>query len=271
MINLDERPDKWKMTSEHLHQFGLYPYRFSAVNGWELSLEALDQIGTKFLPGMQGLFLGTKYPLDKNFEPVHAIIYEYGQTYFSHCMSRGAIGIVLSHLSVLQDAYDAGYETIWVMEDDVLAVQDPNRMSELIEHLDRLVGKGNWDVLFTDPDTKANNGRYVSCFSAAKKPNFYPKNPNNYALREEVSSEFKRIGARYGAYSMILRRSGVELILNFIKEHRLFLPYDMEFYLPVGIRMYAPLNDIVVPRLHAGSDNGYPNYRDILQKITGER
>ena len=48
-----------------------------------------------------------------------------GEVYFSLALSRGAIGIILSHLSVLQDAYDAGYETIWVMEDDVEVLQMP--------------------------------------------------------------------------------------------------------------------------------------------------
>ena len=32
------------------------------------------------------------------------------KTYFTLGMSRGAIGIILSHLSILQDAYDSGYK-----------------------------------------------------------------------------------------------------------------------------------------------------------------
>lgn len=31
---------------------------------------------------------------------------------------------MLSHLSVLKDALDSGYETIWVMEDDIHIIQD---------------------------------------------------------------------------------------------------------------------------------------------------
>src|SRR5437868_12063325 len=39
MINLDERPEKFEKSVQQLHPFGIYPYRFSAVNGWELSMD----------------------------------------------------------------------------------------------------------------------------------------------------------------------------------------------------------------------------------------
>ena len=42
MINLDERPEKFQTCIERLAPYEIDPYRFSAVNGWRLSL---DQIG----------------------------------------------------------------------------------------------------------------------------------------------------------------------------------------------------------------------------------
>jgi acetolactate synthase-1/2/3 large subunit len=44
----------------------------------------------------------------------------------------GAIGIALSHLSILQDAYDSGYETVWVMEDDVDIMQKVNKLLKCV-------------------------------------------------------------------------------------------------------------------------------------------
>ena len=86
-----------------------------------------------------------------------------GRTYFAHHMSQGAIGCVLSHLSVLQDAIDSGYKTIWVMEDDVEVVQDPRTLSGLIAALDGS-GKEKWDILFTDQDTVQNTtGQHIPC------------------------------------------------------------------------------------------------------------
>ena len=61
---------------------------------------------------------------------------------------------------------------------------------------------------------------------------------------------------------MIVRRSGMKKILDFIKAHKIFLPYDMEFYLPQGIRMYSLKDDVVSTQIKALSDNGAPRYRE---------
>ncbi len=259
-INLDQRPEKFASCTERLHPYGIYPYRFSAVNGWELTLESINDVGVNLTPEMDTSHFGTRYPLDYHGQPLHEVVHNLGQTYFCHCMSLGAIGIVLSHLSILQDAYDSGYETIWVMEDDIEVIQNPHLLSSLIEQLDATVGNRNWDVLFTDRDTKNNNGEYVPCTSYAWRPNFRPPHPKNFQKRSNISHEFFRVGARYGAYSMIVRRSGMKKILGFIKQYRIFLPYDMDFYLPPGINMFAVYNDVISTQIKALSDNGGPNY-----------
>lgn len=258
-INLDERPEKFALCMEQLVPYGIYPCRFSAVNGWKLTLEQINDVGVKFEPWMEEK-MSTCYPLDGDGAPFHEIMHVIDRTYFCHCMARGPIGIVLSHLSILQDALDSGYQTIWVMEDDIQVIQDPHMISDLIDELDDLVGRKNWDILFTDRDTKDKNGNYVSCYSYAWRPNFTPKNPNRFAKRVDVSPEFTKIGARYGTYSMIIRRSGMKKILNFIKTNRIFLPYDMDFYMPDNIHLYCVREDVVSTLCNALSDNGSPNY-----------
>lgn len=37
MINLDQRPEKFALSMSYLEKYKINPYRFSAVNGWELS------------------------------------------------------------------------------------------------------------------------------------------------------------------------------------------------------------------------------------------
>lgn len=259
-INLDQRPQKFEYCVNQLSAYGIYPCRFSAVNGWELSLEEIDTLGVQYAAWMKKGLWGTTYPVNGGGEPNHEIISVVGKRYFSHCLSRGAIGIVLSHLSILQDAYDSGYETIWVMEDDIQLIKDPHLLSDLIDRLDKLVDR-NWDILFTDQDTKNNNGTYVPCRGYAQKPNFNPKNPERFSNNPiTVSSDFRKINARYGAYSMIVRRSGMKKILDFIKTYKIFLPYDMEFYLPNNINLYAVIDDVVSTKINALSDNGGPNY-----------
>lgn len=257
MINLDQRPEKFERCVQQLGFYGIEPYRFSAVNGWELSLEAINDLGVPFEPWMAGGMWATFYELPTE---QHEVIQAIGRTYFCHCMAKGAIGIVLSHLSVLQDAYDSGYERIWVMEDDIDLIRDPHCISDLVDQLDQIVGKGEWDILFTDPDTKNGEGEYVPCSTFAWRPNFYPPQPERFSKRMEVGATFRRIGARFGAYSMIVQRSGMKKILDFIKAFKIFLPYDMDFTLPNDLRLYTLTYDVVSTQPNAISDNGLPFY-----------
>ena len=260
LINLDQRPEKLAKSLQQLQVYDIYPCRFSAVNGWELSLEAINDIGVNFESWMQPGIWGTSYE-QKNGElvPEHEIMHVEGKTYFVHCMGRGTMGIALSHLSILKDAYDSGYETIWVMEDDIDVLQDPRIIPDLIGKLDRLVGKkGGWDILFTDIDFRTQLGKHVPCNAYAPRPNFTPDRPSKFAIRKQISADFRQIGARYGAHSMIVRRSGMKKILDFYREYSIFLPFDMDFILPPSIKLYSTTYDIVSQLTHAISDNGTP-------------
>jgi GR25 family glycosyltransferase involved in LPS biosynthesis len=264
MINLDGRPEKWKMSCDQLEPYGIYPYRFSAVNGWKLSIDDINDVGLKFEKSMSGGIEGAYY-LPDSVRPLHEPISQIGRVYFHYSsigLQKGTIGIVLSHLSVLQDAYDSGYETIWVMEDDVEVLSDPRQISKLIDKLDRLIGKNGWDVLFTDKDARGPDGKYVPALGMAQRPNFNPVNKIQYYIKKRVSPDFFQIGARFGAYSMIIRRSGIKKILNFIKEYKVFLPYDMDYYLPPGIKLYTVAENVVSNFPQAFTDNIFKNYNE---------
>ncbi|MBS0648189.1 MAG: glycosyltransferase family 25 protein [Verrucomicrobia bacterium] len=261
LINLDQRPEKYEQSIQELAPYGIIPYRFSAVNGWEeLTYEALNDLGVKYQRGMRAT-KGTSYFPEDNGQPQHSLpMQNYGQTYFAHCLSWGAIGCCMSHLSVLQDAYHAGYETIWVIEDDIQIIRDPHTLSNLIDQLDRAVGKGRWDILYTDRDTKNKEGNYVPCRALAQRPNFTPRDPQIYKLQKRINSDLRQIGARYGTYSMIIRRSGMKKILDFLKTYHLFLPIDLEIPLVPGIRQFTVTQDVVSTWHNAATDNGNPNY-----------
>jgi GR25 family glycosyltransferase involved in LPS biosynthesis len=262
VINLDQRPEKYALTTSQLEPWGIHPCRFSAVNGWELSFEALNDIGVKYQPWMRKNLWGTSYlPEDKGI-PSHEVMHKIGKNYFCHCMSRGVVGIVLSHLSVLKDAYESGYHRIWVMEDDIYipAGSDPRDVCGLIDELDRLVGKDGWDIFFTDTDTKSQKGENVSCYSCAPRPDMDPKDPYKFAKRRNLSKHFMEVGARYGAYSMIVNRCGMEKLLDYYKKYPIFLPFDMEYILPDNIKLISCKQDVVTTLSNALSDNKAPNY-----------
>ncbi len=263
MINLDQRPQKFALATSYLDKYGIRPYRFSAVNGWELTKEAIQDVGVKFQPGMTPL-LATTYPVEVDkFIQSHEFMNEYGKTYFVHCMSVGAIGCTLSHMSILQDAYDSGYETIWVMEDDVEVMQDPHILSEIIDELDALVGHGNWDVLFTDYDYRIGVGQYLPAYGAPKRPDMdcrsEERHSDKYMKSYAVSERLRKVAARFGSASMIIRRSGIEKLLIFAKRG-IYLPYDLENYLSPGIQRYGLTFDVVTNMLNPLSDIGNPDY-----------
>jgi GR25 family glycosyltransferase involved in LPS biosynthesis len=258
LINLDPRAEKWTGCVERLAPYQIYPYRFSAVNGWELSLETLYDLGIKYQKNYPKNLMATYY--DETFTSRHELMHVPGRTYFCHHMSRGAIGCILSHLSVLQDAYDAGYNTIWVMEDDIEIIQNPHLITDLISKLDAVCGSDGWDVLFTDRDTKNSRGEYVPCRAIAKRPNFSPAFSKGNRIQGEASQIFRKISCRYGSYSMIIRRSGIEKILDFFKRYQMFLPYDLDYIFPPDIKLYTVLQDVVSTQPQAPSDNGRPNY-----------
>lgn len=259
MINLDERPEKFQQSAKELEPYGIYPYRFSAVNGWKLKYRIFNEVGLKFDSTMRKGYFGTTYRLhDEKIYPSHEMIEQEGTTYFAHLMSKGAIGIVLSHLSILQDAYDSGYQTIWVMEDDIEVLSNPHEISELIEKLDSLVD--DWDILFTDIDTKDRAGNHVGCYGIYPRPNFVLKPSQYYLRRLPISQDFTQVGARYGAYSMIIRRSGMEKLLNFIKTYKIYLPYDIDYCYPPGIKLFSCTRDLVSHKPGSPSDNNNPGY-----------
>jgi GR25 family glycosyltransferase involved in LPS biosynthesis len=261
IINLDQRPEKFNYCLQELRQYGIEPYRFSAVNGWELPYSTIDQLGVKFKPYMNSGVKGTYFINNQEIDPVHEIIHRENQTYFSHYFTKGAIGICLSHLSVLKDAYESGYNIIWVMEDDIMIYQDPSIISNYIDELNLLVGSENWDILFTDPDTKNQDGKYVPCRAYADRLNFNPSDSQRFLFERRINKNFKKIGARYGAYSMIINRSFMKKMLDFMNTYGIFLPYDFEYTLPNDIQLYSLTFDLVSTLPKAHSDNGSPNYK----------
>jgi GR25 family glycosyltransferase involved in LPS biosynthesis len=253
MINLDHRPEKYDLTMQQLSAYNIFPYRFSGIYGKSLSYETITDLGVKFEPWMQGGIMGTYFL--PNGERKHELVNVVGRTYFCHCMAEGPLGCILSHLSILNDAYKSGYETIWIMEDDIQVIQNPHLISDLVEELDKIVGKSGWDVLFTDPDAKNRQGAYVPCLGYAWRPNYSPSEPKRIAKREIISSNLRKIGARYGTYSMVIRRSGMKKILDFFKKYHVFLAYDMDDFLPPGINLFTVLKDVVSTIPDAITDN----------------
>lgn len=259
MINLDERPEKFKKSMDALAPYDIIPHRFSAINGWKLESSILNEIGVKYNSNMQKGFTGITYRnRDGKEVAIKEDIKEIGTTYFSTLISKGAIGCALSHLSILQDAYDSGYQTIWIMEDDIEVLSNPKEIPNLIQKLDKLAPE--WDILFTDRNYRNIHGQYVQVRKVYPRPDYTVPNAESFNKAWYLSNDFTQIKARWCTHSFIIRRSGIKKILDFYKKYKIFHPIDYGMFYPSGMKVFVCNKDIIAARLHALSDNKSPRY-----------
>lgn len=257
VINLDHRKEKYRLTLEQLAPYGIVPYRLSGVNGWKLPFKTIQEVGLVFQAGMRPGGMGSVYRMDQGKEYVsHEVVEAEGTQYYCHCLARGAVGCVLSHLTALKDAQSAGYDVIWICEDDIEVMRDPHILSQYIEDLNRLEGKDHWDVLFTFRDYRVANGQYATPYGAAYRPNIDTRNQEKFNIDRPISPDLRQVGTRFGTQSMIWSKRGIEKILNFYNEHKIFLPYDLDLVTIPDIKMYSVIEDVVTNLLNPQSDLG---------------
>jgi len=209
VINLEERPEKWERTQKLFSAQGIKINRFSAINGWKLSHEIQKE-------------LAGPYPLR---------------------LRGGQLGCLLSHLSIVKDAYEKGYNVIWVLEDDIEFCGDISELPLLLWELSEL--DPHWDVFYTDVDSKDPSGNYVPSLSFDFRPDQPILPLSSYINRAAVSNNIMKIGQRFGMYSFFLSKSGMEKILNYFTHFYVWTAIDIDIHYIPGIREYAPIRDIV--------------------------
>jgi len=257
LINLDHRPEKYQESINELKKYGITPFRFSAVNGWKIKHQALQEIGVKFTKNMRPGGMGSHFLWEDGKEFIsHELIGKEGRTYFCHCIARGAIGCLMSHVSIMKDAYESGYELIWIMEDDIEVLRPPSLLLSYIKELDSLRGRKNWDLLYTDRDYRTRSGVYAPCYGTDYRPDVDTRNQERFAIRKKISTNIRRLGSRFATTSMIWTRSGLKKYLDYIEKHGMFLPIDMDIHLAPGMKAYSVVNDVVTNRIKSVSDNG---------------
>ena len=212
VINLKKRPEKWEASLTHLNQFGLTPNRVDAVDGWKIPESQLQRL------------IGP----------------------YNEWMNPGKVGCFLSHLSVLKDAINRDFEMIWVMEDDIEVVKHPKEMIRLIAQLNKI--DPLWDILYTDLDTRCPDGndfRPTLREIDWRNPYVRLNRKRNHFPRSQVSKEIQKAGFRWGMYSMIVSKRGVQKIYNELIRRPLWTPYDHIVHYVRGIREYSSIQRVV--------------------------
>lgn len=252
LINLDTRPDRWNRCLRQFAPFQIRPHRVAGIDGWKLSQEVFNDIAMEARPPME-----YDQTVQLSFvvggapgKPFNESIY--GKRCLHGSAPGGGMGGCLAHLSILNDAYLAGYQNVWVMEDDITVKGNPHHLAEYLDRLDQCAP--GWDVLYTDDDCyyTAHNVR-SHCGSAQW---LRPGMPMTEALieRKAVGSDFFKIGGRTQAHSYIVSRSGLEKILRFVKSSNLFFPFDTELPCIEGLTLYNLRYDLVHGRDRQYSD-----------------
>lgn len=216
VINLDRRPEKWKRMQGVLKEVGINGNRFSAIDGMGISDE-------------------TQIELAGNY-PVR--------------MLKGEVGCLLSHVSVIKDAYDRGFNLIWVFEDDIEIVEDPRVMTPIIKALTMI--DPNWDVLYTDIDSKHNNGETALALGLDFRPDRLFHYPLEYYLRRRpVNPDLMRLGQRYGLYSYLVSRKGMKKIYHYFTHVYLWTAIDIDIHYIPTLREYSTTREIVTIWTHS--------------------
>jgi len=244
LINLDRRPDRLASSNAELAKYDVHPQRFSAIDGKTIPFETLTGIGLPFTQEMRCSRKAFTPSGNGKLERVFLDCIAENMIVFSEGTSVGAVGCALSHISVLRDAYAAGYQTIWVLEDDIGVRQDPHVLAQLITSLDSLTG-GNWDILYTDMDEFGEASRAVNSFWWLWRPDSTLFDTKVFTERKRINKDFIRIGGRARTHSMIIRRSGMKKILDHIENHHLYLPIDHELSFVSNILLYMTSYPVV--------------------------
>lgn len=218
VINLEHRPKKWLETKAVFNSYGIFPNRVSAINGWLLT----DQ-EKQILMGM--------YPLR---------------------LRGGQIGCILSHVSTVQHAFRNGYEVVWICEDDVEICENPHQLSNLIVKLSEI--DPEWDVLYTDSDSKNSTGTIVPSLNSDFRPDFPHMDLNYYIKCDVIDQDMIKKNQRFGAYSYVVSRRGMEKILRHFTVNYLWTAYDIDIHYVSGIRQYCVRRDLVSINWKSPSD-----------------
>lgn len=211
VINLDKRPERWNRIEKLCQEQKLYVNRFSAVDGWQLTDECIKEL---------------KGP-------------------YQRPLRKGMIGCLLSHVSILKEAYLRGYNIIWILEDDIEFVDDVRLIPNLLARLSAV--DSDWDIFYTDVDGKnSKHGNYIPSLSSDFRPDDLNHPPLFYYLRRTLVDEgIMRIGQRFCTHSLILSRNGIEKMFYYFTHVYLYSPLDIDMHYIPGIREYSVTKDIV--------------------------
>ena len=169
IINLKKRTDKRKLMEYKLNTMNLTNYRFfDAVNG-----------------------------ADSMYDDIYEIVESKGKY-----TSKGAFGLLVTYINLLEDAYKHDYERILILEDDV---NFHNKYFDLVVKYSNIINDSRYDIIWLGANQRVFSKKQLDSISSQFIYLPEPKN-NNYT---------------YGTFSILLNRSGIVKMLKIVNNHNI--------------------------------------------------
>lgn len=170
IINLVRRSDRRKLMEYKLNKVGLSNYEFfDAIDGYDKQYDRLYKKVNK---------------VNNNFN------------------SRGALGLILTYVKLLEDAYQKNYSSIIILEDDVNIHKN---YKSLLALFNNVITKRHYDIIWLGANQPKISNKQIDDI---KKKNRYRPEPHkgNYT---------------YGTYSMIITLNGIEKLRQHINNNNI--------------------------------------------------
>lgn len=209
VINLPHRGDRWKHMQRFFKKYNLHVNRVPAVNGWKFSKAQKAELTSPY----------------------------------RWRRSPGALGCLLSHVSILKDAYDREFSLIWILEDDAEFLEDPASLVPILSTLFAI--DPDWDLLYTDRGYRIKGGRYLKGWWPDVRPHQKARPLSYYLAEEDCTEDILRIRSRIGTHSMILTRNGIKKLLDYFTSRPIWTAIDVDIHETPNLREYCCKRDIV--------------------------
>jgi GR25 family glycosyltransferase involved in LPS biosynthesis len=133
------------------------------------------------------------------FNNIYNNIYETAKSNFN---SKGAFGLILTYVALLEHAFNNNYDRIMILEDDVNIHKKYNK---LIQHFDKIINEESYDLIWLGA-----NQTYLSS-----------EQRNDIKTLSTYCPEPSKKNYTYGTFSIIVNKTGIVKLMNVINKNNI--------------------------------------------------